>query len=543
MAASSAPELIAGFRNQTTAALDQLAEAVDTTFSLGAASIIFLMQCGFGMLEAGSVREKSTRDILMKNLLDFAVGSLAWFFIGFMLAADGGAPFIGFPGQNGAGSTITPFDAVQRVHGVDVAHYLMSLMYAVTSATIVSGAMAERTQIRAYLVSSSIMTALTYPVVVHWVWSDRGWLSTRSSGAVFGGAFDFAGGGVVHVTGGFTALVAAWSAGPRTGRFDGLRTQPMRGHSSVLVVLGTMLLLVGWLGFNSGSIASISAPGAPVVAAQTAKRTVAAGGVSMLVVAAAVRAINKTWSVERACNGLLAGLVSITAGAPAVSDFASLAIGAAGGLLYLLVSCAVERSRTDDVLDAFAVHGACGLWSLMAVGLMADLQSPPVEVLPTLRGALTGGDGSLLAAQLIASVSIAAWSLALGLLTFLPLRALGLLRIDQDAELTGVDLVELGGSAYDTVSSSTQGAAPPARAAWRPVSPTDPIPGHINGVAPGTPLTMRTDRPVELNGETDVQLDANVASGDGLGGRMGTPLPTDHPSQMVGEVAMGVAVP
>ena len=271
-----------------------------------------------------------------------------------------------------------------------------------------------------------------------------------------------------------------------------------------------------------------------MIAAQTAKRTVAAGGVSMLVVVAAIRAINKTWSVERACNGLLAGLVSITAGAPAGSDFASLAIGAAGGLLYLLVSCAVERSRTDDVLDAFAVHGACGLWSLLAVGLMADLQSPPVEVLPTLRGALTGGDGSLLAAQVIATVSIAVWSLTLGLLVFLPLRVLGLLRIDQDAELTGVDLVELGGSAYDTVSSSTQGAAPPARAASRPVSAEDPIADHINGVAPGTPLTMRMHQPV----------DANVASpsGDGLGGRMGTSLPADL-SQMEGEVAMGVAVP
>ena len=320
------------FRVEMHAALDALNNATETMWVLFVAVVIFFMQCGFAMLEAGTVREQSVRDILLKNLLDASVGSLSWFAIGFAFSTDGGGAFLGMPSFHANSSVVTPFDALELAHGADMGKYLMSFMYAVTCATIVSGAIAERTQQRAYIVSSSFVVALVYPATSHWVWSDCGWLSPRNPDALLGGVFDFAGGGAVHLTSGVFALVAAKIIGPRNGRFDRWRRPvQMPGHSSALMVLGTLLLLIGWLGFNVGSVPRITAAGAPLMAAQTAVRTTLAGSAGSLAALTAGRCMqNNVWSLEHACNGLLAGLVSITAGAPAISNWASLLVGAVG---------------------------------------------------------------------------------------------------------------------------------------------------------------------------------------------------------------------
>lgn len=472
-------------RNETQRDITRLNRAVDTTYSLFCAVVIFLMQAGFTMLEAGSVRERSVRDVLFKNLLDVSIGALMWFLIGYVLSSDGGSNgFVGLP-QLGSfnASEASPFDVLVEFHpqqdGLAVAHDFMAFMYATTSATIVSGAVAERTQQRAYIFSSATMTAVVYPIVAHWLWSTPGWLSYRGTQAFNGGAFDFAGGGVVHLTGGVMALVAAAIVGPRAGRFHPTTRMPikMRGSSSALFALGTVLLWIGWIGFNVGSTHGIVAEGAPLVAAQTAMRTTLAGSAGALAALTASRCRHKVgplgqwgiWSFEHAANGLLAGLVSVTAGAPVLGDVSSILVGAIGGLLYYGASHFVQRClMIDDVIDAFAVHGVCGLWSLLAVGLLAE--SGTTLLAPGGHGALCGGDGRLLANNLLASVCISLWAMGLGVMIFMPLRGLGFMRIPTDFEIIGIDIAELGRVAYDRGIGLEPGQA--VNAVARPISPT-----------------------------------------------------------------------
>ena len=466
---------LALYRNETRAELDGLADAISTTFTLFCVVVIFLMQAGFCMLEAGIVREQSVRDILLKNMLDVSLGSFAWFVIGCMLAKDGGGWFIGFPAFMD-NATVTPFDAVLRAHGDDQGAYMLSFMYAVASATIVSGAIAERTQQRAYILLCVLITGVIYPVCYHWLWSDTGWLSCRNNAdAVLGGAYDFAGGGVVHLTAGMLALAVAKAVGPRAGRFDPLTGRPveLRGHSSTLVVLGTLLLWVGWLGFNVGSTPSIVADGATEMAARTAVRTTLSASAGSLAAIAFARCRKQTvWSLEHACNGLLAGLVSITAGAPAVSHWVAIVAGAIGGVIYLLSSEFVAKVlKVDDVIDAFAVHGACGIWGLLVVGLAADgsVTCNGREA----RGVLVrDGDGALLGAALLEVVAISSWALLCGGLLFGLLRKYGVHRVPNEVEITGIDISELGRPAYSGIDP-TDGT--PRLAAIRPISPTDSV--------------------------------------------------------------------
>ena len=463
------------YRNETRAQFDRLAGAISTTFTLFCVVVMFLMQAGFCMLEAGVVREQSVRDILLKNVLDVSLGAFAWFVIGCILAKDGGSWFIGWP-PSMDNRTITPFDAVLKAHGDDQGAYLLSFMYAVASTTIVSGAIAERTQQRAYIVLCICVTGVVYPVTHHWLWSDTGWLSCRNpDGAVLGGAYDFAGGGVVHLTAGMLALAVAKAVGPRAGRFDPLTGRPveLRGHSSTLVVLGTLLLWVGWLGFNVGSTPSIVAIGATEMAARTAVRTTLSASAGSLAAIAFARCRKQTvWSLEHACNGLLAGLVSITASAPAVSHWVAIVAGAVGGVIYLLSSQFVARVlRVDDVIDAFAVHGACGIWGLLVVGLAADgsVSCNGREA----RGMFhRGGDAHLLGAALLEVVAISAWALLCGGLLFGILRKYGVHRVPDEVEITGIDISELGRPAYSGIDLAD---STPRLAAIRPISPTDSV--------------------------------------------------------------------
>jgi len=490
--------------------LDDLTRTTDTVFVLCMAVLIFVMQAGFAMLEAGAVRDRSVRDVLLKNLVDASLGALAWFMCGYILASDTGGPFIGLPPLSNASRSAAPMPydftpAFSMVDlGADIGNYLKSLMYALTSATIVSGAVAERTQQTAYMASSIAITAVVYPVVVHWMWSEPGWLTWGRQNAVFGGAFDFAGGGVVHLTGGAMALIAAATVGPREGRFHHVthRSLPMHGHSSALSLLGTFLLWIGWLAFNMGSVPNITAPGAAALAAHTAVRTTLAGSAGSITAVFAARCRPKfsvfrtlVWSLEHATNGLLAGLVSITAGAPTVSNWSALIIGMVGGLLYCIASAAVRRLMVDDVVDAFAVHGVCGAWSLLAVGLLADGSISPTALgrpadTRELRGIFMRGDGSLLAAQSIAVLCITAWSCLLGLLIFVPLNRCGAMRIPNDFELTGIDMSEFGRPAYESGGGLGRVGFATSNAVARPLSPTESLNSTEAAPAIGTPLDM-----------------------------------------------------
>lgn len=462
---------LARLRNETDRELLRVEDAINTIYTLLMVITIMLMQAGFAMLEAGSVRERAVRDVLFKNLMDISVGALAWFILGYLIYSDSGNAFIGMPVVT-VTETVTPFDIIQQahatLHGPAVSQYLASFVFAATSATIVSGSIAERTQQRAYIISSTVIVAIIYPVVAHWLWASRGWLAYAGESAVSGGAFDFAGGGAVHMTGGMMALVAAKVVGPRARLgVDAAAAPPIRGlqkypkNSAVLVCLGTLILWVGWLAFNCSSFSDITAPGAAELAAQTAVRTTLSGGAGLLAAVTAARCRGKVgpmgqwgvWSLDHACNGLLAGLVSITAGAPVVSEWAALIIGAVGGLVYYGASHLVaDVLHIDDVVDAAAVHGACGVWSLLAVGLMADGSLPPRErggPPLVVRGALAdGGSGDLFAAEALAVLVISAWAIALSALLFVPTMRLGLLRIPEEWEVTGIDIAELGRPAY-----------------------------------------------------------------------------------------------
>ena len=347
----------------------ELAHGLNSAYMLISAFLVFFMQAGFAMLCAGSVRSKNVMNILIKNVLDACVGCMAFYFFGWGVAYgvddDGEASsFIG------AGSF---FLAKNKANGgfSDWKGFIFQWAFAAAAATITSGAMAERTQFAAYLGYSFLLTAFVYPVVVHWVWDGNGWLTAwgePNSLAVI----DFAGSGVVHMTGGVAGLMGAIMVGPRTGRFgpDG-KAVPMPGHNAALVVLGTFILWVGWYGFNPGSQLAIADYASAEVTARVAVITTlaaAAGGVSAMILH---YALYKVWDLIAVCNGVLAGLVSITAGCPVIEPYAAVLAGAGGAVILWATGKLLLKLKIDDPLEAFAVHGACGAWAVIFVGLFA----------------------------------------------------------------------------------------------------------------------------------------------------------------------------
>ena len=300
------------------------------------------MQCGFGMLEAGSVTARMTQNILLKNLLDTSISAVMWYGLGFGIAFDGDNPFIGVAGStNLSASTLflsyrlqaddaTGFASEESASGAGWAFWWFQFTFAAAAATIVSGAVAERAQLVSYLIYSTYITLFIYPVVVHWAWSGAGFLSVANPNALLGGVIDFAGSGVVHLTGGIAALCGAAVIGPRPGRFitaaelgkpyDGGscaascgccrpdKPLPLPGHSSVLQALGTFILWMGWYGFNAGSTLAIEGSATATAARIFATTTLSAscGGVTAVVLER-VRGKGKQWDVAAMCNGVLAG--------------------------------------------------------------------------------------------------------------------------------------------------------------------------------------------------------------------------------------------
>ena len=349
--------------------------------------------------------------------------------------------------------------------GGDFALWFFQYVFAAAAATIVSGAVAERAQLGAYLIYSTVITGLIYPVVVHWVWDTNGWASAFNTnegddGPLLGGQIDFAGSGVVHMTGGVAALVGAAVIGPRMGRFDGGgrtgKPVAIKGHSSVLQVLGTFILWLGWYGFNPGSTLGITPDGYATAAARSVVTTTLSAATGGLTVVALDKLLgSKTWDVGAVCNGILGGLVSITAGCSTVYPWAAVLIGFLGGLVYFGASNLVLKVlKVDDPLDAFAVHGACGFWGCLATALLA---APAYAYSGTVDdgckelagvGAFYGG-GCLIGVTFAALIAEIAWVGGTSFLMFSALKMAGLLRVSSEVEEAGMDISKHGGTAYE----------------------------------------------------------------------------------------------
>jgi Amt family ammonium transporter len=404
----------------------------DTLWVLLAAFLVFFMQAGFGMVEAGFIRAKNTGNILMKNFLDFGLGCLVFFFVGYAFMFGRGNGFIGFSGFGLAGA--------ENPSGVPLeAFWLFQACFCGAAATIVAGGMAERMKFPAYLIYTVIVSAFVYPVIGHWVWGG-GWISNL-------GFADFAGSTVVHLTGGSIALVGTIALGPRIGKFgpDG-RPKAIPGHNIPLAALGVFLLWFGWFGFNPGSTLAVGDGKLISIVALNTNLAACAGAVAAMVVA---------WGMfgkpdpSMTMNGALAGLVAITAPCAFVSPSASVAIGAVGGVVVVLGVMLLDRLRVDDPVGAVPVHGMNGIWGTLAVGLFARRELLDAAGMTGSSAGLLCGGGlrqlgvqalGLAAAGLFAAVSMA--------VVFMVVKWATGLRVTKEEELRGLDIGEHGMEAY-----------------------------------------------------------------------------------------------
>eukprot|EP00928_Gymnodinium_smaydae_P063516 TRINITY_DN4706_c0_g3_i1.p1 TRINITY_DN4706_c0_g3~~TRINITY_DN4706_c0_g3_i1.p1 ORF type:complete len:451 (-),score=96.05 TRINITY_DN4706_c0_g3_i1:530-1882(-) len=410
-------------------------ESLDTIWMLLASMLVFFMHAGFSLLESGTVRFKNTQNILAKNLIVVTVGFLCWYVIGYPLALGPTATpnlFAGGTGffMNGFWASKSSFRA-----------WFFQGAFCATGATIVSGAMAERTQLKGFTTFTVLMTSIIYPIVVYWGWSGSGLLNypndAGESVSIAGPAFmDFAGSGIVHLVGGIGALCGSVIVGPRKGRFDG-NDDDFIAHSIPFCVLGTFFLWFGWYGFNPGSTGSMHDKGTANTAGLVAVNTTLAPCMAGLLVFM-LRALvlePKLLDVGGFCNGILAGLVAITAGCASVEPWEAAIIGLVGGLVYQGASMLLRKLKVDDVVDAFPVHGACGLWGILALGLFGNPASGMGG-----NGLFYGGNQ--IGTQLVAGILIICWTAGLSVAIFLPLRMAGCLRLSDGFQDAGADMCE-----------------------------------------------------------------------------------------------------
>jgi Amt family ammonium transporter len=408
---------------------------VNFTWTLVAAFLVFFMQAGFALLGAGLIRSKNTVNYLTKSYMDFSIAALSYWAFGFALMFGGSKLASGLEHGN-AWVGLSGFFLSGASYDVTAALYwFFQMVFAATAATIVAGAVAERTKIQAYLAYSFLVSAVIYPIYGHWVWGG-GWLASLPFGV---GARDFAGSGVVHTVGGLLGLVGAAMVGPRIGKFNPDGTpNPIPGHNMAYVVTGTFILFFGWFGFNAGSTLAATDLRISVIAVNTFLAG-AAGGVVALY---ANLARTGKADIAMACNGALAGLVGITAPCAYVPTWAAVVIGAVAALVMMWSLGFVERVlKVDDPVGAVSVHAAGGLWGLLAVGIFADGTYGDV------RGLIVGEVGQLVA-QLISMAAVTAWTLATGYVMFALIRATLGLRASREEELQGLDVPEHGVAAY-----------------------------------------------------------------------------------------------
>ena len=421
---------------EVTSAAPDIVKAMNVMWTLIAAMLVFFMQAGFAMVETGFTRAKNATNIIMKNLMDFAIGSVAFYLIGFgfMFGKDAGG-FIGF------NSFINP---ATDAHALGVAEdwglnfgtlMFFQTVFCATAATIVSGAMAERTKFSAYCIYSLVISLIIYPVIGHWIWGG-GWLSQM-------GFHDFAGSTVVHSVGGWCALIGASILGPRIGKYDANgKPRAIPGHSITLGALGVFILWFGWFGFNPGS--TVSAFGNIGHIALTT---------NMAAAAACVVTMCFTWiryhkpDVSMTLNAALAGLVAITAPCDVVSPLGALVIGVIAGIMVVVIVEFVDKKlKVDDPVGAVAVHLGHGIIGTLCVGLFATPEL--AESVGIGAGLFYGGGFKQLGVQALGILSTAAWVVPLAIIMFTVIKKTIGLRVTREEETAGLDIYEHGAEAY-----------------------------------------------------------------------------------------------
>ena len=400
-------------------------------FLIGAA-LVFWMQAGFAMVEAGFTRAKNTGNILMKNLMDFCIGTVVFILIGFSLLL--GEDVLGFIGKPG-------FDIFTSYKDFDWSNFVFNLVFCATTATIVSGAMAERTKFISYCVYSGVISALIYPIEAHWIWGG-GWLSQI-------GFHDFAGSCAIHMVGGISALIGAKILGPRIGKYTKdksgniVKVNAIPGHNITIGALGVFILWLGWYGFNGAAATSVEQLGSIFVTTTIAPAL------------ATVVCMIFTWlkygkpDVSMCLNASLAGLVAITAGCDVTDAFGAIVIGSVAGLLVCFGVWFLDYVlRIDDPVGAVAVHMMNGIWGTIAVGLFATNSAPGYSIADSkgneLVGLFYGGGFKLLGLQLTGFVSVAAWTAVTITIVFLVIKATLGLRVSEEEEIIGLDPTEHG---------------------------------------------------------------------------------------------------
>ncbi len=447
--------------------------ALNLTWAILAAALVMFMQAGFAMVETGLTRAKNAAHTMAMNLVVYGVGMLAFWAVGFALQMGGVGALGTFMGPNlldrevsvtVAGHAFGLFGAkgfALTGDTVDVgvlAMFVFQMVFMDTAATIPTGALAERWRFAAFLVFSALVAAFLYPIHANWVWGG-GWLSTLGKEMGLGhGVVDFAGSSVVHLTGGALAFVTCWKMGPRLGRFDARgRPRPIAAHNVPMAILGTIILAFGWFGFNAGSTLA----GTDLRLAVVAANTMLASGASM------VTAMLYTWRVTGKpdptliANGMLAGLVAITAPCAFVTPASAVVIGALAGVLVIVAYFTLERRlKIDDPVGACSVHGVCGALGTLCVGIFADgkygdgLNGVPGPV----TGILAGGGFGQLAAQAIGVATNLAWTMSAGLAAYwLTERIVGSHRVSREVETEGLDVNEMGIHAYPPDESHVGG--------------------------------------------------------------------------------------
>ena len=398
-------------------------------FLIGAA-LVFWMQAGFAMVEAGFTRAKNTGNIIMKNLMDFCIGTCTFILIGFSLLL--GEDMIGLIGKPG-------FDIFTSYANFDWSNFVFNLVFCATTATIVSGAMAERTKFLSYCIYSAVISAFIYPVEAHWIWGG-GWLAQM-------GFHDFAGSCAIHMVGGISALIGAKMLGPRIGKFTKdkkgniTKVNAFPGHNLALGALGVFILWLGWYGFNGAAATSVEQLGSIFLTTTVAPAV------------ATVVCMIFTWikygkpDVSMSLNASLAGLVAITAPCDVTDCFGAIIIGAVAGLLVVFGVWLLDYVlRIDDPVGAVAVHCMNGIWGTIATGLFATTSAPGND---TLTGLFYGGGFTLLGKQLLGMFSVIAWTVVTITITFMIIKATVGLRVSEDEEIEGLDSCEHGlASAY-----------------------------------------------------------------------------------------------
>ncbi|MGF1482779.1 MAG: ammonium transporter [Opitutales bacterium] len=400
---------------------------ISTLWTVIAAALVFLMHLGFATLETGFTQQKNAVNILFKNVFIICMGLLAYAAYGFNAMYPGefndffavGSPLL----EADYGDTDFSYGGTALCM-TGWADFIFQAMFAATAATIVSGAVAERIKLPSFMLIATILVAFIYPITGSWQWGG-GWLSDN-------GFHDFAGSSLVHAFGGFAALGVVLVLGPRKGKYtaDG-KIKPILGHSMPLGAVGVFLLFFGWFGFNGGSVLSADPEDVSKVFVTTALAA-AAGGLASIVVAWGL--VRKP-DISMALNGILAGLVGITAGADSMGPWSAVIVGAIAGVIVVFSIIGFDKAKIDDPVGAISVHGVCGIWGTVAVGIF--------------------GTGKDFVWQIIGTLSISALALAAGLILAIAVKAIMGLRVDEDEEAQGLDVGEHGQEAYPDFQATT----------------------------------------------------------------------------------------